>query len=46
VSAALVTELKQADVVIIAVAIYNLNVPTALKAWIDMVRKSIFNHVI
>ena len=31
----LVTQLKEADVVVIGVPIYNFSIPSALKAWID-----------
>lgn len=33
----LVEELNQADTVVIGVPIYNFNIPTTLKAWIDQV---------
>ena len=33
----LVEELRQADVLVIGVPIYNFGVPAALKAWIDMI---------
>ncbi|WP_422025356.1 FMN-dependent NADH-azoreductase [Roseovarius sp.] len=38
-SDALVAELKQADTVVIGLPVYNFNVPTALKAWIDLVAR-------
>lgn len=36
-SDALFSELKQADVLVLATPIYNFGVPAALKAWLDMV---------
>ncbi len=39
-SDALVSELKQADILVIATPIYNFHVPAALKAWIDMVARA------
>ena len=33
----LVEEIRQADILLIAVPIYNFSVPASLKAWIDMV---------
>jgi FMN-dependent NADH-azoreductase len=36
----LVDELKQADQIVIALPIYNFNVPAAFKAWIDQVVRS------
>lgn len=36
----LVAELKQADTLLIAVPIYNFGVPSALKAWVDMVARA------
>ncbi|MCR9256452.1 MAG: NAD(P)H-dependent oxidoreductase [Alphaproteobacteria bacterium] len=36
-SDALIQELKEADVIVIASPIYNFGVPAALKAWIDQV---------
>lgn len=38
-SDALVQEIKEADVVLIASPIYNFSVPASLKAWIDMVAR-------
>lgn len=35
----LVTELQQADTIIIGSPIYNFSIPTAFKAWIDMVAR-------
>ena len=32
----LVSELQDADVLVIGVPIYNFGVPAALKAWVDM----------
>jgi len=39
-SDALVAELQQADVVVIASPIYNFSVPAALKAWVDMIARA------
>ena len=39
-SDALVTELQQADIVVIGAPIYNFGVPAALKAWIDMIARA------
>lgn len=39
-SDALVTELQEADVIVIGLAIYNFSVPAAFKAWIDQVVRS------
>ncbi len=39
VSNALVSELKEADVVLIGLPIYNFGVPAALKAWVDLVAR-------
>lgn len=36
----LVAELKEADVLVIGVPLYNFSVPAALKAWIDMVARA------
>lgn len=36
----LVSELKQADTLLIATPIYNFGVPAAFKAWIDMVARA------
>ena len=36
----LVQELKQADVLLIGVPLYNFSIPAALKAWIDMVARA------
>jgi FMN-dependent NADH-azoreductase len=36
----LVSELQEADVVVIGLAIYNFSVPAAFKAWIDQVVRS------
>lgn len=38
-SDALVAELKEADTLVIGLPVYNFNVPTALKAWIDLVAR-------
>jgi FMN-dependent NADH-azoreductase len=39
-SDALVSELQEADVIVIGLAIYNFSVPAAFKAWIDQVVRS------
>ena len=39
-SDALVSELKSADVLVIGVPIYNFGIPSALKAWVDMVARA------
>ncbi len=39
-SDALVEELRGADVIVIALPIYNFGVPAAFKAWIDMVTRA------
>jgi len=39
-SDALVEELRAADVIVIALPIYNFGVPAAFKAWIDMVARA------
>ncbi|MDH3615755.1 MAG: NAD(P)H-dependent oxidoreductase [Gammaproteobacteria bacterium] len=36
----LVAELKDADVLVIGVPLYNFSIPAALKAWIDMVARA------
>ncbi|MBT8078045.1 MAG: NAD(P)H-dependent oxidoreductase [Gammaproteobacteria bacterium] len=36
----LVTELKDADLIVIGVPVYNFGIPAALKAWIDMVARA------
>lgn len=36
----LVAELKEADVLVIGVPIYNFGVPAALKAWVDMIARA------
>jgi len=36
-SDALIAELQEADIVVIASPVYNFGVPAALKAWVDMV---------
>ncbi|GAA6195141.1 NAD(P)H-dependent oxidoreductase [Pseudophaeobacter arcticus] len=38
-SDALITELKQADTIVIGTPIYNFSVPSTLKAWIDLVAR-------
>lgn len=40
ISDSLVAELKDADVLVIGVPIYNFNVPASLKAWIDMISRA------
>ena len=39
-SDSLVAELKNADVLVIGVPLYNFSIPAALKAWIDMVARA------
>lgn len=39
-SDALVAELKEADVIVIGLPLYNFNIPASLKAWIDMVARA------
>jgi len=39
-SDALISELKNADTVVIGLPIYNFNVPAAFKAWIDQVARA------
>ncbi|MDH3491762.1 MAG: NAD(P)H-dependent oxidoreductase [Gammaproteobacteria bacterium] len=39
-SDALVAELKNADILVIGVPIYNFSIPAALKAWIDMIARA------
>lgn len=36
----LVQELKQADTLVIGVAMYNFSIPAALKAWIDLIARA------
>lgn len=36
----LVAELKEADVLVIGVPMYNFNIPASLKAWIDMIARA------
>jgi len=36
----LVAELKEAEVLVIGVPIYNFGVPAALKAWVDMIARA------
>lgn len=36
----LVSELKQADIVVIGVPVYNFSIPASLKAWIDMIARA------
>jgi len=36
-SDSLVKEVKQADILVLGVPVYNFNVPAVLKAWIDMI---------
>lgn len=36
----LINELKTADVIVMAVPIYNFGIPAALKAWIDLVARA------
>jgi len=39
-SDALVSELRDADAIVIGVPIYNFSIPAALKAWIDMISRA------
>ena len=39
-SDSLVEELRQADVVVIGMPIYNFGVPAALKAWVDLIARA------
>ena len=39
-SDALVTELKEADILVIGTPLYNFSIPAALKAWIDMIARA------
>ena len=39
-SDALVSELRDADVIVIGVPIYNFSIPAVLKAWIDMISRA------
>ena len=39
-SDALVAELQEADILVIGAPVYNFSVPTALKAWIDMITRA------
>ena len=39
-SDSLVSELQEADIVVIGVPMYNFSIPAALKAWIDMVARA------
>ena len=39
-SDALVAELKEADILVIGLPIYNFGVPAAFKAWIDMIARA------
>ncbi len=39
-SNALIDELRAADTIIIGVPVYNFGVPTALKAWIDLIARA------
>jgi FMN-dependent NADH-azoreductase len=36
----LVSELQEADVIVLGAPIYNFNIPAALKAWIDMIARA------
>jgi len=36
----LVTELQEADVIVLGTPIYNFSIPAALKAWIDMIARA------
>ena len=39
-SDALVQEVKQADIIVIAAPIYNFSIPASLKAWIDLIARA------
>jgi len=39
-SDSLVRELKEADILVIGVPVYNFSIPAALKAWIDMIARA------
>jgi FMN-dependent NADH-azoreductase len=39
-STALVQELQDADIIVIAAPVYNFSIPASLKAWIDMVARA------
>ena len=39
-SDSLVTELKNADILVIGTPVYNFSIPAALKAWIDMIARA------
>ena len=39
-SDSLVAELKEADVLVIGVPMYNFNIPASLKAWVDMIARA------
>ena len=39
-SDALIAELREADVIVIGLAVYNFTVPASLKAWIDLVARA------
>jgi FMN-dependent NADH-azoreductase len=39
-SDALVSELREADVIVMGVPVYNFNIPAVLKAWIDMISRA------
>ncbi len=40
VSDTLVSELQEADIIVIGLAVYNFSVPAAFKAWIDQIARS------
>lgn len=39
-SDSLVAELREADVLVIGVPMYNFNIPASLKAWVDMIARA------
>jgi len=39
-SDSLVAELKEADILVIGIPVYNFSIPAALKAWIDMIARA------
>ena len=39
-SDALVSELKDADILVIGTPVYNFSIPAALKAWVDMIARA------
>jgi FMN-dependent NADH-azoreductase len=45
ISNALIQELKDADVIVVAVAVYNFSIPASLKAWLDQVKSFIMQKL-